>query len=111
MVLSLDSLLLSPVYTMHTLDAGCHSGTCQPQTITAIKGLPLLGSSSRWEEPVEEGDAVERGGHSQHCLKGLVSILGEGEDFEEIISVRGMTEGEDLDEGMEDSFQMRGRKP
>lgn len=32
---------------------GFHTGTCQPLTITAIKGLPLLGSSSCWEEPAE----------------------------------------------------------
>lgn len=81
--------LLSLWLLPHAFDAGCHSGTCQPQTITAIKGLPLLGSSSCWEEPAEEGDALQRE-VSQHGVRlmGLVSIIREG-DFEEIISVWG----------------------
>lgn len=81
--------LLSLWLLPHAFDAGCHSGTCQPQTITAIKGLPLLGSSSCWEEPAEEGDALQRE-VSQHSVRlmGLVSIIREG-DFEEIISVWG----------------------
>lgn len=82
------SFLLSLWLLPHALDAGCHSGTCQPQTITAIKGLPLLGSSSCWEEPAEEGDALQRE-VSQHGVRlmGLVSIIREG-DFEEIIMWR-----------------------
>lgn len=62
---------------MHTLDAGCHPGTCQPQTITAIKGLPLLGSDSCWEEPVEEGDALEREvtASTAFALRGLFPFL------------------------------------
>lgn len=72
-------------------------GTCQPQTISAIKGLPLS-SYSCWEESVEEGWwRTEEGSHSQHCvhLKGLVFILGKRGDFEEI-RVCGMTDGEGL---------------
>lgn len=54
------------------------------------------------EEPVEEGDALKKGGHGQHCvrLKGPVSILRGKEDFEEIISAWGVTEEGGF--GMED---------
>lgn len=62
------------------------AGTCQQHTITVVKGLPLLGFSSRWAEPVQEGDALEREGAAFAAfvrLKGFVSIIREGEGFEE----------------------------
>lgn len=102
------SVLLPSLRPLH-----CDSGTCQPHT-----QLQPLRDYLCWA-PLAAGRSQRRwwrsgeGGHSQRCvgLKGLVSILrGEEGDFEEIISVWGMTEGVDLEEGMEDSFQIRGRK-
>lgn len=79
----------------------CNSGTGQPQTITAIKGLPLLGCNSCRKVWMTQ---LKKGVHQHLCihLTGLVSILKQGEDFEEISA------GENLEE--EDSFQMRSRK-
>lgn len=62
-----------------------------------VKGLPLLGFGGWWAEPVQgRWRSAGEGGHCLHRvrLKGLVSIIREGEGFEERITVWEGTEEE-----------------
>lgn len=111
-------------YTERTLD-DAEAVTLAPVSHRQLQPLrdylwgckSLLGGASEggkalWRTRGEEGSGGEqRGGEvttgtTVFALRGLFPFLEkrESEDFEKIISVWRLTEGEDLDEGMEDSF-------